>query len=49
MKREMLRSLRERYRQMESNEFYAIATLLDPWFKQKVFSGLSSAALAYCK
>ena len=26
MKREMLRSLREWYRQMESNEFYAIAT-----------------------
>ena len=46
MKREMLRSLRERYRQMESNEFYAIATLLDPRFKQKVFSCSSSAALA---
>ena len=46
MKREMLRSLREWYRQMESNEFYAIATVLDPRFKQKMFSCLSSAALA---
>ena len=46
MKREMLRSLRERYREMESNEYYAIATLLDPRFKQKVFSFSSSAALA---
>ena len=46
IKREMLRSLRERYRQMEPNEFYAIATSLDPRFKQKVFSCSSSAALA---
>ena len=37
MKREMLRSLRECYRQMESNEYYAIATLLDPRFKQSIF------------
>ena len=44
MKRDMLRSLREHYRLMESNEYYAIATLLDPRFKQRVFS--SSAALA---
>ena len=46
MKREMLKSLKERYRHMESNEYYAIATLLDPRFKQKVFSSSSSAALA---
>ena len=31
---------------MESNEYYAIATLLDPRFKQRVFSSSSSAALA---
>lgn len=42
----MLRSLKERYRDMESNEHYAIATLLDPRFKQKVFSSSASAALA---
>ena len=46
MKREMLRSLRAQYRQIESNEFYAIATLLVPRFKQKVFCCSSSAALA---
>ena len=46
MKKEMLRSLRKRYRLMESNEYYAIATLLDPRFKQRVFSSSSSAALA---
>ena len=46
IKREMLKSLKERYRHMESNEYYAIATLLDPRFKQKVFSSSSSAALA---
>ena len=46
MKREMLRSLKERYKHMESNKYYAIATLLDPRFKQEVFSLSSSAALA---
>jgi len=46
MKREMLRSLKECYRYMESNEYYAVATLLDPWFKQKVFSSSAAAALA---
>jgi len=46
MKREMLNSLKERYRHMESNGYYAIATLLDPRLKQKVFSSSSSAALA---
>ena len=46
VKREMLRSLRQQYRQMESNEFYAIATLLDPRFKKSVFFCSSSAVLA---
>ena len=46
MKREMLKSLKDRYKHMESNEYYAIATLLDPRFKQRVFSSSSSAALA---
>ena len=46
MKREMLKSLKECYRHIESNEYYAIATLLDPRFKQKVFSSSTSAALA---
>ena len=48
MKREMIKSLKDRYcnRHMESNEYYAIATLLDTRFKQRVFSSSSSAALA---
>ena len=46
MKREMIKSLKDRYIHMESNEYYAIATLLDPRFKQRVFSSSSSAALA---
>ena len=46
MKREMLASLKHRYENMESNEYYAIATLLDPRFKLRVFSSTSSGALA---
>ena len=46
MKWEMLRLLKEHYKHMESNEYYAIATLLDPRFKQEVFLLSSSAALA---
>ena len=37
MKREMLKSLKDRYRHMESNKYYSLATLLDPRFKQRVF------------
>ena len=39
-------SLKDRYKHMESNEYQAIATSLDPRFKQRVLSSLSSAALA---
>ena len=39
----MLRSLREHYRQMESNEYYSIAT---PRLKQRMLSSSSLAALA---
>ena len=46
MKREMLKSLKDRHKHMESNEYYAIATLLDPRFKQRVFSSSSLVALA---
>ena len=46
MKREMLKSLRECYSYLESYEYYAIATLLDSHFKQKIFSSSASAALA---
>ena len=46
MKREMIKSLKDCSRHMESNEYYAIATLLDPRFKQRVFSSSSSAVLA---
>ena len=41
MKREMLK-----FKPMESNKFYPIATLLDPGFKQRIFSSSSLAALA---
>ena len=44
MKREMLASLKQRYSDMESNEYYAVATLMDPRFKQRVFSSSSSGA-----
>ena len=46
MKRGMLASLKHRYENMESNEYFAIATLLDPIFKLRVFSSTSSGALA---
>ena len=46
MKREILRSLREHYRQMESNKYYAVAPLLDPRFKQRVFSSSPYVVLA---
>ena len=46
MKREMLSSLKSRYNNIESNKYYALATLLDPRFKQQVFSSPSAAALA---
>ena len=42
----MLSSLQTHYTGMESNRFYAVATLLDPRFKLKVFSTSSSKALA---
>jgi len=45
MKREMLKSLRECYNYLESNEYYAIATLLDPHFKQKIFPHLHQQLL----
>jgi len=46
MKREMLVSLQTRYSDVESNKFFALATLLDPRFKQRVFSSATSAAMA---
>ena len=46
MKREMLISLQTHYNDVESNKFFALATVLDPWFKQKVFSSATSAAMA---
>ena len=45
MKREMLASLVRRYKGMESNEYFALATLLDPRFKWQAFSSTSSEAL----
>ena len=44
MKREMSASLKQRYSDMESNEYYAVATLMDPRFKQRVFSSSSSGS-----
>ena len=46
MKREMLVSLQTRYSDVESNKFFALATLLDPRFKQRGFSSATSAAMA---
>ena len=46
MKNKMLKPLKDCYKHMDSNEYYAITTLLDPKFKQRVFSSSSSAALA---
>ena len=40
MKSEMLDSLKRRYGDAESNEALVLATLLDPQFKDKFFSGL---------
>ena len=39
MKSEMLDSLNGRYGDPESNEILVLATLLDPQFKDKFFSG----------
>ena len=39
MKSEMLDSLNRRYGDAESNETLVLATLLDPRFKDKFFSG----------
>ena len=38
MKREMLKSLRGRYGDAESNEFLVLSSILDPRFKDKCFS-----------
>ena len=38
MKREMLKSLRRRYGDAESNEFLVLSSILDPRFKDKCFS-----------
>lgn len=46
MKRQMLVSLHARFADIESNKLYVMATILDPRFKQRVFSTASSAALA---
>ena len=46
MKSEMLKSLKTRYAAVEENEYLAIATTLDPRFKDKYFSGPSERAAA---
>ena len=46
MKRQMLVSLQTCCNDVESNKFFALATVLDPQFKQKVFSSAASAAMA---
>ena len=40
MKKEMLSSLNRRFRDIENNETLVLATLLDPCFKDKFFSGI---------
>ena len=46
MKCEMLKSLKTRYAAVEENEYLAIATTLDPRFKDKFFCGPSERAAA---
>ena len=46
MKTEMLNSLKTRYAAVEENEYLAIATTLDPRFKDKFFCGPSERAAA---
>ncbi len=41
MKKEMLKSLEKRFEHVETNEYTALATLLDPRFKNKFFTGTS--------
>lgn len=43
MKQEMLKSLKQRYACAESNKILTISTALDPRFKDKCFSQLSTA------
>lgn len=44
MKRGMLKSLEDRYGDVEQNPLCALATVLDPRFKLKLFSSAASAA-----
>ena len=44
MKEEMLSSLNRRYSDIESNESLVLATILDPCFKDKFFSGIMEHA-----
>ena len=46
MKEEMLASLKRRYQDMESNKYFAVETVLDLRFKDKVFSSMSSGMIA---
>ena len=42
MKHEMLKSLNTRFQEVETNELLVLATILDPCFKDKFFSGLTN-------
>lgn len=46
MKRGMLQSLCSRYSDVEDNKYLVLATLVDPRFKDKFFSGASTRAKA---
>ena len=46
MKEEILASLKHHYQNMESNKYFAVATVLDPRFKDKVFSSMSFGMIA---
>ena len=45
MKRKMLLSMNNRYATMETNKLFALPTLLNPWFKVRVFSSSSSSSV----
>ena len=46
MKWQMLVSLQTHYNDVDCNKFFALATMLDPHFEQRVFSSAASAAMA---
>ena len=47
MKQQILSSLKQRYQNMETNQFFALAAVLDPRFKLCVFTSASASTLVW--